>query len=195
MDTAWKNKTLSIAAFTEAKELICDLSSYKLSENGRKAVIDRLVNVAEEHSKELNEIMTYVNDLIVVCQKYEDKISQPQKLEKEFEDVAKKLNFPIVPAIDDAGSKNPNIETSFEDPIPDNDVNFIKERLDEHPEDKVVLSKEDDPLPDKYFNTFLHIDKKIYGNKTSTNVKPSSVEESTKKPRLPRKKSSKKKNR
>ena len=173
MDNALKNKVLSTAAFYEVKALMNDLNSYKLSDHGRKAIISRLMNAIDEHSAELNAIMTYINDLIAACESYEEKLGKPQKLEKEFEDVAKKLNFPIVPAIDDPGCKNPNIETPFEDPVPDADINFIKEKLDEHSEDNVKLTKDDDPLPKSYINTFLHIDRRINdANEMTDNKKP-----------------------
>ena len=84
-----------------------------------------------------------IEDLESRCKSYEEKISQPQQREKEFEDVAKKLNFPDLKPISDQSVKNPNIELPFEDPVPKADIDFMKAHLNEKPKDKIVLPKDE----------------------------------------------------
>lgn len=149
------NIKLADEALCRMEQLVADLSSKKLSLYGKEVLIERLSACINEYRSAFN---TVVDMMQVLSSKYsllEESIIKPQKLENEFKDVAKKLNFPDLSPVSDGSVTNPNIELPFEDPVPKADIDFIKERLDDKQDDAIVLSKKEQ-LSTKEINAYTN---------------------------------------
>ena len=136
----------SFDAFNEIEHLVSDISNKNVSEYGKNAILDGLVSTMQKHKSELDKVLGYVNALEKRCKLFEEKIETPLRRENEFKDVAKKLNFPDLSPVSDGDVKNPNAEVPFEDPVPENDITYIKskiDRFDKNSVDDVVLQKDE----------------------------------------------------
>lgn len=137
-----------------------DLNSKNVSSYGKEILIEQLNKCVKACRESFRNITRIALSLESKCKSLEEGISQPQKRENEFKDVAKKLNFPILPATTDSLSKNPNIETPFEDSVPKKDVEFIKEYLQQDKElSKDVIVPKDEQLTEKEIAAYTSVDK------------------------------------
>ena len=155
----------STAAFTEMQEIVDDLANCKLSTYGVKALVRRLKECVAEHEKEIFKMVKVVNDQTVKYKELYDKYSMPQKLNKEFIDIAKTLNFPIEAKSKDyaIGSvANPNIEMPFEDPVPKDDVDFMQKMLKEDTVSDVDVPKEE-KLSEDEITAYRDVDNALHG--------------------------------
>lgn len=137
------NIKLADEALCRIEQLVADLSSKKLSSYGKEVLIERLSACINECRSAFNTVVDMIQALSSKYSLLEESIIKPQKLENEFKDVAKKLNFPDLSPVSDGSVTNPNIELPFEDPVPKADIDFIKERLEESNKKPIVLSKEE----------------------------------------------------
>ena len=145
---------------SKIEQLVDDLNSKSMSSYGKEILTDQLNKCVKACRESFRNITCIALSLESKCKSLEDGISQPQKRENEFKDVAKKLNFPISPATTDSLSKNPNIETPFEDSVPKKDVEFIKEYLQQDKElSKDVIVPKDEQLTEKEIAAYTSIDK------------------------------------
>ena len=140
-------------ALYRMEQLVTDLSSNNLSWYGKEVLIERLSACINEHRLAFNTVVDMIQALSAKYSLLEESIIRPQKLENEFKDVAKKLNFPDLSPVSDRSVKNPNIELPFEDPVPKADIDFIKERLNDKQDDAIVLPKKEQ-LSTKEINAY-----------------------------------------
>ena len=134
----------SFDAFNEIEHLVSDISNKNVSEYGKNAILDGLVSTMQKHRSELDKVLRYVNALEKRCKLFEEKIETPLRRENEFKDVAKKLNFPTEPAIDDQGAVNYNIVEPAPDPSLDKDIKWsIKHYLQEKDPNRISLPKDE----------------------------------------------------
>ena len=139
-----------------------DLNSKNVSSYGKEILTEQLNKCVKECRESFRNITHIALSLESKCKSLEEGITQPQKRENEFKDIAKKLNFPILPATTDSLSKNPNIETPFEDLVPKKDVEFIKEYLQQDKEfSKDVIVPKDEQLTEKEIAAYTSIDKSL----------------------------------
>ena len=145
---------------SKIEQLVDDLNSKSMSSYGKEILTDQLNKCVKAFREPFRNITNVALFLESKCKSLEEEITQPQNRENEFKDVAKKLNFPISPATTDSLSKNPNIETPFEDSVPKKDVEFIKEYLHQDKElSKDVIVPKDEQLTEKEIATYTSIDK------------------------------------
>ena len=142
------------------EQLVDDLNSKNMSSYGKEILIEQLDKCVKACRESFRNITNAALFLESKCKSLEEEITQPQNRENEFKDIAKKLNFPISPATADSLSKNPNIETPFEDSVPKKDVEFIKEYLHQDKElSKDVIVPKDEQLTKKEIAAYTSIDK------------------------------------
>lgn len=142
------------------EQLVDDLNSKSMSSYGKEILIEQLDKCVKACRESFRNIKNVALFLESKCKSLEEEITQPQNRENEFKDIAKKLNFPISSATTDSLSKNPNIETPFEDSVPKKAIDFIKEYLqqDKEPSKDVVVPK-DEQLTKKEIAAYTSIDK------------------------------------
>lgn len=142
------------------EQLVDDLNSKNMSSYGKEILTEQLnkcVKACRESFRNITNVALFLDSK---CKSLEEEIIQPQNRENEFKDIAKKLNFPISSATTDSLSKNPNIETPFEDSVPKKDVEFIKEYLHQDKElSKDVIVPKDEQLTKKEIAAYTSIDK------------------------------------
>lgn len=125
-------------------QLTADLNNKGVSSYGKDVLVEQLGKCVATCREPFKGVVQATTSLLNRCKDLEEKLARPQKLENEFKDIAKKLNFPITQATTDGVScKNPNIEMSFEDPVPKKDIDFIKNYLAENKEVDVEIPKEE----------------------------------------------------
>lgn len=155
----------STVAFAEMQEIVDDLANYKLSTYGIKALVRRLKECVAEHEKEIFKMVKVIDDYATKYKELYDKYSMPQKLNEEFVDIAKKLNFPISNEANEMGARsstaNPNIEMPFEDPVPEKDVEFMQKRLKDDDLSDVTVPKEEELSKDEVA-AYQDVDKTLY---------------------------------
>ena len=140
------------------EQLTADLNNKGVSSYGKDVLVEQLSKCVTACNAPFKGVVKAAMSLLNRCKDLEEKLAQPQKLENEFKDIAKKLNFPITQATTDGVScKNPNIEMPFEDPVPKKDIEFMQKRLQKTDIDKVVLPKEE-CLTKKEIATYTDID-------------------------------------
>ena len=142
------------------EQLVDDLNSKNMSSYGKEILIEQLDKCVKACRESFRNIKNVALFLESKCKSLEEEITQPQNRENEFKDIAKKLNFPISSATTDSLSKNPNIETPFEDSVPKKDVEFIKEYLHQDKElSKDVIVPKDEQLTKKEIAAYTSVDK------------------------------------
>ena len=142
------------------EQLVDDLNSKNMSSYGKEILIEQLDKCVKACRESFRNITNASLFLESKCKSLEEEITQPQNRENEFKDIAKKLNFPISSATTDSLSKNPNIETPFEDSVPKKDVEFIKEYLHQDKElSKDVIVPKDEQLTKKEIAAYTSVDK------------------------------------
>ena len=145
---------------SKIEQLVDDLNSKSMSSYGKEILTDQLNKCVKAFREPFRNITNVALFLESKCKSLEEEITQPQNRENEFKDVAKKLNFPISPATTDSLSKNPNIETPFEDSVPKKDVEFIKEYLHQDKElSKDVIVPKEEQLTKKEIAAYTSIGK------------------------------------
>lgn len=147
------NIKLADEALCRMEQLVADLNSKNLSLYGKEVLIERLSACINECRSAFNTVVDMIQALSSKYSLLEESIIRPQKLENEFKDVAKKLNFPDLSPVSDGSVKNPNIELPFEDPVPKADIDFIKECLNDKQDDAIVLPKKEQ-LSTKEINAY-----------------------------------------
>lgn len=151
------DNVFDMSSYAQVKIIANDLANSNASAYAKDVLAKKLLECLQQHSSTINKMMAKIDEMNAKVQAYKDCIEKPQRLENEFEDVAKKLNFPIVPTTTDGvGFKNPNIEMPFEDPVPKKDIDFIKKHLQEKDPDKVVLPK-NEVIPEEEMKTYKTI--------------------------------------
>jgi len=153
------NLKIANESLSRIEQLVDDLNNKNMSSYGKEILIEQLNKCIKSYRESFRNIMCIALSLESKCKSLEERITQPQKRENEFKDIAKKLNFPISPATSDGVScKNPNIEMPFEDPVPKKDVEFMKEYLQDGDPNKVVVPK-DEQLTKKEIEAYTNLDK------------------------------------
>ena len=142
------------------EQLVDDLNSKSMSSYGKEILTDQLnkcVKACRESFRNITNVALYLESK---CKSLEKEITQPQNRENEFKDIAKKLNFPISSATTDGLSKNPNVETPFENSVPKKDIKFIKKYLQQDKElGKDIVVPKDERLTEKEIAAYTSIDK------------------------------------
>lgn len=146
-----------------SEQLISDLShNTGMSSYGKEVLMEQLSKCISDCRRVFKTSVQAGVSLKSKYKELENKISEPQNLEQEFKDIAKKLNFPITQATTEGiSSKNPNIEVPFEDPVPKKDVEFMQKCLkktDGIDVNDIVLPK-DECLTKKEIAAYTDIDK------------------------------------
>ena len=142
------------------EQLVDDLNSKSMSSYGKEILTDQLNKCVKACRESFRNIMNVALFLESKCKSLEKEITQPQNRENEFKDIAKKLNFPISSATTDGLSKNPNVETPFENSVPKKDIKFIKKYLQQDKElSKDVVIPKDERLTEKEIAAYTSIDK------------------------------------
>ena len=134
---------ISIVAFNKIKMLVDDLVNKPLTEYGTKVLLDDLHKCVDEHNNEVNSLLKLIDTLTIKANELNVRITQPQEREKEFIDIAKKLNFPIVNAVSDNGAINPNIVEPVNDPSLIEDIDKVKPLFEDTSINDVILPKEE----------------------------------------------------
>lgn len=154
------NLNVADELLSRIEQLVDDLNSKNVSSYGKEILTEQLnkcVKACRESFRNITNVALFLDSK---CKSLEEEITQPQNRENEFKDIAKKLNFPISSATTDSLSKNPNIETPFEDSVPKKDVEFIKEYLHQDKElSKDVIVPKDEQLTKKEIAAYTSIDK------------------------------------
>ena len=142
------------------EQLVDDLNSKSMSSYGKEILTDQLNKCVKACRESFRNIMNVASFLESKCKSLEKEITQPQNRENEFKDIAKKLNFPISSATTDGLSKNPNVETPFENSVPKKDIKFIKKYLQQDKElGKDIVVPKDEQLTEKEIAAYTSIDK------------------------------------
>ena len=142
------------------EQLVDDLNSKNMSSYGKEILIEQLDKCVKACRESFRNITNAALFLESKCKSLEEGITQPQNRENEFKDIAKKLNFPISPATADSLSKNPNVETPFENSVPKKDIKFIKKYLQQDKEfSKDVVVPKEEQLTKKEIAAYTSIDK------------------------------------
>ena len=142
------------------EQLVDDLNSKSMSSYGKEILTDQLNKCVKACRESFRNIMNVASFLESKCKSFEKEITQPQNRENEFKDIAKKLNFPISSATTDGLSKNPNVETPFENSVPKKDIKFIKKYLQQDKElGKDIVVPKDEQLTEKEIAAYTSIDK------------------------------------
>ena len=142
------------------EQLVDDLNSKSMSSYGKEILTDQLNKCVKACRESFRNITNVASFLESKCKSLEKEITQPQNRENEFKDIAKKLNFPISSATTDSLSKNPNVETPFENSVPKKDIKFIKKYLQQDKElGKDIVVPKDERLTEKEIAAYTSIDK------------------------------------
>ena len=145
---------------SKIEQLVDDLNSKSMSSYGKEILTDQLNKCVKACRESFRNIMNVASFLESKCKSLEKEITQPQNRENEFKDIAKKLNFPISLATTDSLSKNPNVETPFENSVPKKDIKFIKKYLQQDKElGKDIVVPKDERLTEKEIAAYTSIDK------------------------------------